>query len=70
LRRERGERRPNVARARLPTSKLFSQTFPNFGLFSPRISKESFGGFVEFQGVRWMQTEKAPFPNFLSSIRR
>jgi hypothetical protein len=51
LRRERGERRPSVARASLPTCKLYCQTFPNFGLFSPRISKETFGGVVEFQGV-------------------
>jgi hypothetical protein len=29
----------------------FFQAFPNFGLFSPRISKDSFGGFVGFQMV-------------------
>jgi len=29
----------------------FFQAFPNLGLFSPSFSKESFGGFVGFQGV-------------------
>src|SRR5271155_5963402 len=29
----------------------FLQAFPNLGCFAPRISKESFGGFVEFQRV-------------------
>jgi hypothetical protein len=65
--RERGERRPSVARACLPTSKLFCQTFPNFGQFSPRISKESFGGFVEFQGVKVDATRKSALSKFLSS---
>src|SRR5271170_4933338 len=48
-------------------SKSFLQAFPNLRLFSPSFSKESFGGFVEFQRVTRVpkfQTQKAPFPNF------
>jgi hypothetical protein len=54
-------------RAPSPTSKLFFQTFPNFGLFSPRISKDSFGGFVEFRRVAMDKNRQSPSPNFLPS---
>jgi hypothetical protein len=41
------------------------QTFPNFRLFSPSFSKESFGGFVGIQGVAVeLQTERARFQIF------
>jgi hypothetical protein len=51
-----------------PTSKLFCQAFPKFGLFSPRISKESFGVFVEFQGVTVdANPKKRPFQIFVFS---
>jgi hypothetical protein len=58
-----GEREPSVARARLPTSKLFLQAFPNLGLFSPSFSKVSFGDFVGFQ---WAAAKpiKSPFQIF------
>jgi hypothetical protein len=46
-------------------SKEFLQAFPNFGLFSARISKGSFGGFVEFQSVT-----RVPEPKESISIRR
>jgi hypothetical protein len=54
-------------RAPPPTSKLFFQTFPNFGLFSPRISKDSSGGFVGFQRVAMDKNRQSPSPNFLPS---
>jgi hypothetical protein len=38
-----------VAESRQPQA--FLQAFPNLRLFSPSFSKESFGGFVGFQGV-------------------
>jgi hypothetical protein len=59
---ERGERRPSVTRAR-PRFQVFFQTFPNLGLFSSRISKESFG---DFKGLHIGANRKRPFPNFLS----
>jgi hypothetical protein len=34
----------------------FFQAFPNLGLFSPSFSKESFGGFLGFQGVASLLT--------------
>jgi hypothetical protein len=34
----------------------FFQAFPKSGSFSPSFSKESFGGFVGFQGVASHQT--------------
>jgi hypothetical protein len=39
-------------------SKLFLQAFPNFGLFPPSFSKESFGGFVGFQWLASLQPHK------------
>ena len=44
----------------------FLQTFPNLACFSPSFSKESFGGFVEFQRVTRVPNPKGPFPNFSS----
>src|SRR5271163_2434125 len=35
----------------MATAKLFWRAFPNLACFSPRISKESFGYFGEFQGL-------------------
>jgi hypothetical protein len=58
-----------ASRGRVPASKFFFQTFPNLGLFSPRISKESFGGFVGFQGVTHRCKPKAPFSKFFVSWR-
>ena len=43
----------------------FLQAFPNFRLFSPNISKESFGGFVGFQGLAIDANRKCHSPNFL-----
>jgi hypothetical protein len=42
----------------------FFQAFPNFRLFSPNISKESFGGFVGFQGVTSPKSLNDVPPNF------
>jgi hypothetical protein len=42
----------------------FLPAFPNLRLFSPSFSKESFGGFVEFQRVARSQAIKYRFPNF------
>ena len=44
----------------------FLQAFPNLACFSPSFSKESFGGFVEFQRVTRVPNPKAPFPNISS----
>ena len=42
----------------------FWQAFPNLACFSPRISKESFGGFVGFQWVTRVKTQSVHPPNF------
>jgi hypothetical protein len=42
----------------------FLQAFPNLGLFSPSFSKDSFGGFVEFQWFTIEYKLKSPLPNF------
>jgi hypothetical protein len=42
----------------------FLQAFPNLSCFRPSFSKESFGGFVGFQGVTRPPNLKAPLPNF------
>jgi hypothetical protein len=39
------------------------QAFPNPACFSASLSKESFGGFVEFQGVARVPNQKGAFPN-------
>ena len=44
----------------------FLQTLPNLTCFSPSFSKESFGGFVEFQWVTRVPNPKSRFPNFSS----
>ena len=44
----------------------FLQTFPNLTCFSPSFSKESFGGFVEFQRVTRVPNPKSRFPNYSS----
>jgi hypothetical protein len=65
LRVAHGERGPSVTGARLPTSKLFLQDFPNLGRFSPSFSKVSFGGFVGFQWVAVAAKPiKSPFQIF------
>jgi hypothetical protein len=38
-------------------------------LFSPRIHKESFGGFVGFQRLAIDANQKGPLPNFLLPVR-
>jgi len=43
------------------------QAFPKLRCFSPRISKESFGGFVEFQRVTKVKNPKRPSPNFFAA---
>jgi hypothetical protein len=46
---------------------------PNISKYRPvlsRISKESFGGFVRFQGLAIDQTSKNPFQYFGASVRR
>jgi hypothetical protein len=48
-------------------SKPFFQAFPNLRLFSPNISKESFGGFVGFQGVARVANRKSAFPNLFAA---
>src|SRR5271155_2779348 len=45
----------------------FLQAFPNLSLFSPSFSKQSFGGFVGFQGVTRPPDQKAPLPNFFAA---
>src|SRR5271170_526197 len=45
----------------------FWQAFPNLGCFCPRISKDSFGGFVGFQRVTRVPNPKCPPPNFFAS---
>jgi hypothetical protein len=49
-------------------SKPFFQGFPNLRLFSPNISKGSFGGLVEFQGVARVANRKSPFPNLFAAL--
>ena len=44
----------------------FFQAFPNPSLFSPRISKEFFGGFVGFQGFAIDANPKCRPPNFFA----
>ena len=44
----------------------FGQAFPNLSCFSPSFSKDSFGGFVGFQGLARLPNPKSPFPNFCS----
>jgi hypothetical protein len=62
---KRGERRSSVAR---PTSKLFCQTFPNIGLFRPRISKDSFWQFYGIsRGYSRCKPKKRPFQIFVFS---
>jgi hypothetical protein len=39
------------------------QAFPNLGLFSPSFSKDSFGGFVEFQWLTIECKPKSPLTN-------
>ena len=51
---------------RLPLQ-AFCQAFPNLGCFCPRISKDSFGGFVGFQRVTRVPNPKCPSPNFFAS---
>jgi hypothetical protein len=51
-------RGPGVA-GRVARRQGFFQAFPNLSLFSPRISKESFGDFVGFQGVAKTQNRKS-----------
>src|SRR5271168_1429484 len=46
----------------------FLQVFPNLRLFCARISKESFGGFVGFQGVTRVANPKELFPNFFVAV--
>jgi hypothetical protein len=48
-------------------SKAFWQAFPNPACFPPRISKESFAGFVGFQGVTRVKNTKCPSPNFFAA---
>jgi hypothetical protein len=43
----------------------FLQAFPNLACFAPSFSKQSFGGFVGFQGVASLQNPKCSLPNFL-----
>jgi hypothetical protein len=43
----------------------FLQAFPNLACFAPSFSKQSFGGFVGFQGVASLQNPKCGTPNFL-----
>src|ERR1700739_4718068 len=40
------------------------QAFPNLACFAPNISKESFGGFVRFQGVTSPKNLNDVPPNF------
>jgi hypothetical protein len=49
------------------TLQAFFQAFPNLRLFSPNISKESFGGFVGFQGVVRVANRKSAFPNLFAA---
>ena len=42
----------------------FLATFPSPACFPPRISKESFGGFVGFQGVTRVKNPKCPSSKF------
>jgi hypothetical protein len=42
----------------------FLQAFPNPSCLRPSFSKESFGGFVEFQGVTSPPNHNVPLPNF------
>jgi hypothetical protein len=48
----------------MANGQTFLQTFPNLACFSPRISKESFGDFGEFQGLTRVPNPKDPYPNF------
>jgi hypothetical protein len=61
LSRNSGARRRPRASAR---RQAFFQAFPNLSLFSPRISKESFGDFVGFQGVAKTQNRKSALAKF------
>jgi hypothetical protein len=45
----------------------FLQVFPNFRLFAPNISKESFGGFVGYQRVAIDPNQIVRFQIFLPS---
>jgi len=45
----------------------FWQAFPNSGCFRPRISKDSFGGFVGFQWVTRAKNSKCLLPNFFAA---
>jgi hypothetical protein len=51
----------------MAASKAFLQAFPNLACFPPRISKESFGGFLGFQGVTRVKNPKCPSPNFFAA---
>jgi hypothetical protein len=42
----------------------FLQAFPNLGYFCPSFSKQSFGGFVGFQWVARVSTERVRFQTF------
>jgi hypothetical protein len=44
------------------------QAFPNFRLFSPNISKESFGGFVGYQRVAIDPNKKVGLQTFSALI--
>jgi hypothetical protein len=52
----------------MAASKALWQAFPNLSCFSPRISKQSFGGFVEFQRVTRVKNSKRPSPNFFAAL--
>ena len=58
-RRDRQQRRRNK-----DGLQAFLQAFPNLSCFCPSFSKESFGGFVGFQGVTRPPNHKGPSPNF------
>jgi len=50
-------------------AKPFIPTFPNYRFFSPRNSKHSFGGFVEFQRVAIGAGPNFASPNFFALDR-
>jgi hypothetical protein len=63
-----GEREAAAARAPLASSKHFCQAFPNLSHFCPSFSKDSFGGFVGFQGVTGFQNRKRPLSKLFAFL--
>src|SRR5271169_2680891 len=54
----RSSRRPSKGGGMRAASQTFLQAFPNLGCFCPSFSKESFGRFVEYQGVASLPNRK------------